>query len=85
MRKSIAQEGVCAWSWNDWEGVNVLGELNSGAGRDVWSAAKSNGDGVIEGGEDVLGPAEKKRVDSSSKPDGAACAVRNPCGWHLRS
>ena len=80
MRKSVAQEEACAWSWEDWEGVSVLGELNNGAGRDERSAAKSNGDGVIEGGDDVLGPAEKKRADSSSKPSGAACAVRNPCG-----
>lgn len=80
LRKSVAHEGIGAWSRKGWEGVSVPGELNDGAGRDERSAAKSNGDGAIEGGEDVLGPAAKKRADSSSKADGVACAVRNPCG-----
>ena len=79
LRKSVAHEGVGAWSCKGWEGVSVPGELNDGTGRDERSVARSNDDGAKEGGEDVLGPAEKKRADSSSKPDGGACAVRKPC------
>ena len=84
MRKSVAHEGVGAWSAKEGEGVNALVGLIDGAGRDERKAARSNGDCAIGGG-DKLWLAEKKRAASSPKPEGTVCVVRNVCSGRTRS
>ena len=85
MRKSVAHEGVGAWSAKEGEGVNILVELVDSAGRDERSAARSNGDCAIGGAGDKLWLAEKKRAASSPKPEGTVCVVRNVCSGRTRS
>jgi len=53
VRKFVAHEEVGAWSAKEGEGVNVLVEPADGAGREEWSAARSNGDCAI-GAVDTL-------------------------------